>query len=302
MERNAPAAVRMQTLRKSWTGYGMSTAQLLQITNGGLAPLGERPLFVSRKRFEVRSEVHLHRHMVSDALTNVKGYGLAPHGFRKKLTARRLIPMDSKNIRRRNLLALKASVGTWVELAAAAGTSPKYFSQIVSEKTDADMGADVARRLEVAYNKPYGWMDRDHEALQEEASGVPVVGRVRAGAERHYLEYEYPVGHGDGRVGYASKDKNAYAVKVEGESMMPRIRPGEYVVAEPGKPYHPGDDVLVSTVTGLKMVKQFLYARDGSVTFDSVNTTYERIVLPATEIASIHFIAAICKTGTSDPD
>jgi hypothetical protein len=39
---------------------------------------------------------------------------------------------------------------------------------------------------------------------------------------------------------YPSRDPNAYALRVKGDSMRPRIKPGEFVLVEPNTPPQPG--------------------------------------------------------------
>jgi phage repressor protein C with HTH and peptisase S24 domain len=210
--------------------------------------------------------------------------------------------MDSKTIRKFNLLRLKKQVGTWPQVAEPAQTNWRYLSQIASNKISANLGDELARRLEEAHNKPHGWMDMPPSGIETDTGGVPIVGTVRAGPDRHYLELEYPTGHGDGRVGYNSKDESAYAVRVEGDSMSPRIRPGEYVVASPAAVVRPGDDVVISTVSGQKMVKQFLFEREGQITVDSINSTYERLTIRKSDVEAMHKIVAITASGTREAD
>ena len=59
----------------------------------------------------------------------------------------------------------------------------------------------------------------------------------------------------EGWVQIYSDDKDAYALKVKGDSMWPRIQSGEYVVVEPNTVVRSGDEVFVRTVEGKNMVK-----------------------------------------------
>ena len=77
--------------------------------------------------------------------------------------------MESKKIRLKNLQNLLTETGTAVALAKAAGTSPVYLSQILSQKTKAKIGDKLARKLEHATGKPKGWLDAIHNA--DEISG-----------------------------------------------------------------------------------------------------------------------------------
>lgn len=45
------------------------------------------------------------------------------------------------------------------KVAEKVGTDPAYLSQLVSDRTTANMGDNVARRIELAYNKSVGWID-----------------------------------------------------------------------------------------------------------------------------------------------
>ncbi|MGI9142687.1 MAG: S24 family peptidase [Fluviibacter sp.] len=126
---------------------------------------------------------------------------------------------------------------------------------------------------------------------------VPVVGHVKGGADGFLEELGYPVGEGDGHVEYPARDKNAYALRVRGDSMRPRIRPGEFVIIEPNHQAHPGDDVVVSTRDGRKLLKEFLYERNGDITLGSINLENGPLTLSRAEISAIHYVAAIVPAG-----
>lgn len=124
---------------------------------------------------------------------------------------------------------------------------------------------------------------------------IPVVGMASLGDDGFWAELEYAAGHGDGYLDFPSKDKNAYSIRCKGDSMLPRIRDGEYVVVEPNHEVEPGDEVLVRAKDGRVMVKTFLYQRQGRVHLISVNQEHAPIVIESTEIDRMHFVAAIVK-------
>jgi phage repressor protein C with HTH and peptisase S24 domain len=136
----------------------------------------------------------------------------------------------------------------------------------------------------------------------ERPEGTPVVGTAKLGPDGLFYELERPVGFGDGRVRYVSKDNNAYSVRVVGDSMAPRIRSGEFVVCEPGHTYRAGDDVLVFCNDGRKMVKEFLYQRGDVVVLESVNAAHGRITLRTDEIEKIHYVVAVTKDSSWEPE
>jgi len=141
------------------------------------------------------------------------------------------------------------------------------------------------------------------EFLKVVVGQVPVVGKAKLGMDGYFEEMNYPPGHGDGFLLIGSTDPNAYGLQVEGNSMHPRIKHREYVVIEPNHPYVSGDEVLVKTVSGSSMIKEFSYFRDGMYRFDSVNPTEKPIFLEPQEIELIHYVGGIVKSSrfiTSD--
>lgn len=127
--------------------------------------------------------------------------------------------------------------------------------------------------------------------------GIPVVGTAKLGDAGNFCELEYPVGHGDGRIDWPSRDPAAYALRCKGDSMKPRIRHGEFVIVEPNHPVNPGDEVLVKAKDGRVMVKQFGYQREGMIYLESVNEAHPRISVPVEDLDAFHYVAAIAKSA-----
>lgn len=126
---------------------------------------------------------------------------------------------------------------------------------------------------------------------------IPVVGTAQLGDNGHFVELEYPPGHGDGYIDLPTRDPNAYAVRCRGDSMSPRIQHGEYVVVEPGTEVKSGDEVLVKATDGRVMVKKFLYRRDGRVHLVSVNEAHPSIAIDESMVESMHYVAATAKSS-----
>jgi phage repressor protein C with HTH and peptisase S24 domain len=122
---------------------------------------------------------------------------------------------------------------------------------------------------------------------------VPIVGNAQLGDDGYWCELEYPVGHGDGYIKYAVRDKNAYALRCVGDSMKPRIRDGEFVIVEPSYAPQPGDDVMVKSVDGRVMVKTYLYTRDDRVHLMSINEAHPPQSFALHEIEKMHPVAGI---------
>lgn len=224
--------------------------------------------------------------------------------------------LDSKEIRRRNLRLLIAEQGTAAALAEKAQTSAAYISQILSPKTKAFVGDALARKLESATKKPHGWMDSLHYetagtgnkstrqsvveyTIEARAGGalVPVTGIVEHGPEGYLDETARSLSSDSACVEFSSKDREAYALRIRGNSMRPRIKGGEFVIIEPNIEAQSGDDVIVQRADGRRMVKELLYIRDGEIVLGSINNASRPITLSLEEIEAIHYIAAILTRG-----
>lgn len=131
---------------------------------------------------------------------------------------------------------------------------------------------------------------------------IPVVGHAKLGDNAQFYELEYPIGHGDGGVRWASRDSEAYALRCDGDSMRPRIKNGEYVVVEPNRAPVPGDEVVVRSDDGRVMVKEWLYTRDGVVSLGSVNESHPIVRIPQFEVQKMHYVAGIAKSELFNPN
>lgn len=82
-------------------------------------------------------------------------------------------------IRRENLLTAIELAGGAAKLAGAANVSAAYLSQIKNRAPESAtgkpkaMGDEVARRIEVAINRPTGWMDRAHDEVSGTTEEYP---------------------------------------------------------------------------------------------------------------------------------
>jgi len=131
---------------------------------------------------------------------------------------------------------------------------------------------------------------------------IPVRGMAQLGDNGHFVDVEYPVGHGDGYVFFPTKDPDAYALRCNGESMRPRVKHNEFVVVEPNTQIQNGDEVLVKSMDGRVMVKELAYVRDGIVHLSSVNERHGMLRIPQDQIERMHFVGGIVKRSAWRPD
>lgn len=100
----------------------------------------------------------------------------------------------------------------------------------------------------------------------------------------------------NGRLKLHSDDPNAFALKIKGDSMFPRLNSGEFVVIEPNIEPCSGDEVLVRTKDGCNMIKKLEYHRNCTYRFTCVNQEHPPITLDENQVDKIMFIAAIVKS------
>lgn len=131
---------------------------------------------------------------------------------------------------------------------------------------------------------------------------LAVVGMAQLGDNGFWADIEHAVGHGDGYIDWPTSDPDAYALECAGESMRPRIKPGEFVIVEPNHPIQPGEEVLVKSKDGRVMVKEFAYKAQGRYTLLSINESHGKITLHEDEIEKIHYVAGIAKRSMWRPD
>lgn len=96
-------------------------------------------------------------------------------------------------------------------------------------------------------------------------------------------------------IQWISRDTKVYALRCTGDSMMPRLRPGEYIIVEPSTEYGPGSEVLIKGIDGRVMLKQFLYQQESGITVYSINENQAPVRIPMTEIEQIDYVAGIAK-------
>lgn len=208
--------------------------------------------------------------------------------------------MDKYEIRRQRLILLKDTKcnGKAVNVARAIERDATYVTRMLypeGKKGKKRIADDMIDIIEKAFSLSRGWLDQpldsDHElgppsALRTYRS-LPIVGEVQGGDDGFLLELQYPVGHGEGYIEWPTRDPQAYALRVRGDSMHPRYRAGEFVIVEPSIEPQPGDDVVTSCKDGRKMLKQLNWIRDGEAQFLSINNHYQPITMQLTDIESI---------------
>lgn len=217
---------------------------------------------------------------------------------------------DVYEIRRANLRFIAKAL-TRTKMADIVETSVAQLNHIIGKNPIRNPGERLIRKWERKLKLGDGELDHDEFAIRSDwpliervghslsLKRIPVIGFAVATPDEdgYFDDMGFPPGAGETYLRWPTRDPNAYALRVKNDSMAPRIRPGELIVIEPGTNVNSGDDVLVKTRKGRKMVKQLLYQRGGEATLGSINSAHKTLTISIAEIESMHFIGAIVPRG-----
>jgi len=93
-------------------------------------------------------------------------------------------------------------------------------------------------------------------SLPMQRSVVPLLGFAQAGAGGFFDDAGFPAGQGWDLVELPARStETSYALKVQGDSMLPLYRNGDVLIVEPGAATRKGDRVVVKTNAGEVMAK-----------------------------------------------
>ena len=212
-----------------------------------------------------------------------------------------MVTLLAKNIRH-----LLAKTGTRpVKLARAAGVSPSTVSDWLSGTTKTMEGDNLIKVANFFGVMPADLIEMDLAAdgVAEPAprygstpmrfERVPVAGAARLGDDGFYDTMQDDLGGGGGFVLFPTRDRNAYALRIQGDSMRPRFKPGEYVVIDTTRAAEPGQEVVVKTIDGRMMVKVFDWRRLGLVQLSNVNEAHRPITLDESSIILMHRVVGL---------
>lgn len=217
-------------------------------------------------------------------------------------TLKRTAVLVGQNIRRLRkehgwtLEELSAAMGTGIDTGSLSRLErgEQGYSTITLEMASRALGvrpATLMEEPEASYDVPR------YLPAERGIQRVPVVGIAQLGDDGYWHEQEYPVGHGDGFVRYFSEDPNCYALRLKGDSMRPRIKPGEFVIVEPNTVPAAGDEVLVKVRDGRRMVKILQSRRGGQIELYSVNDAHRPLTLDEEDVEAVHYVAGIARAG-----
>ncbi|HUY68240.1 MAG TPA: LexA family transcriptional regulator [Alphaproteobacteria bacterium] len=95
---------------------------------------------------------------------------------------------------------------------------------------------------------------------------------------------------------YLAHVKDAYAILIEDNSMIPMYRPGQLLFVNPYKIPQPGGGVVVTDKKDTVQIREFVRATTKTVILRAYKPKPRDITLPLTSVAAIHTVAGTAET------
>lgn len=127
--------------------------------------------------------------------------------------------------------------------------------------------------------------DRPASSGSLRSRGVPLLGFAMAGAGGYFDDAGFPAGEGWEQVTLpASAGEGAYALQIQGDSMLPLYRDGDVLIVDPVAAVRRGDRVVVKTRGGEVTAKVLVRQTTRLVELMSVNPEHDNRVLDARDV------------------
>lgn len=116
-------------------------------------------------------------------------------------------------------------------------------------------------------------------------ASVPLLGFAQAGDGGYFDDGGYPAGHGWDLIDLpTARAGHTYALKVQGDSMLPLYRNGDTLIVDPETQIRTGDRVVVKTRQGEVLAKKLRRQTSGTVDLQSLNPDHPDRTFDAGEI------------------
>ncbi|NBX65882.1 MAG: helix-turn-helix transcriptional regulator [Proteobacteria bacterium] len=107
---------------------------------------------------------------------------------------------------------------------------------------------------------------------------IPLIGLAQAGRDGYFDDSGFPAGSGWDEVRFPdtqSIDDHAYALEIQGDSMLPLYRDGDVIVVSPTAQLRKGDRVVMKTKNGEVMAKELARKTAQKIELKSLNPAHE---------------------------
>jgi phage repressor protein C with HTH and peptisase S24 domain len=128
---------------------------------------------------------------------------------------------------------------------------------------------------------------------QVATNAIPVVNKVSAGYPTDFTDLSYPPQVADDYVGCPDvRDRDAFAARVNGDSMRPKYREGDIVIFSPALSPRNGDDCFVRFEDGQTTFKRIFYESgdngEAVLRLQPRNEKYRPQIVPSEKVAGLY--------------
>jgi len=185
--------------------------------------------------------------------------------------------------------------GTKAELALAGVASPSVPSCLsASVPSSSPINLDDAYLsgvLQELVDRSAGNIEQVFGASAE--SQVPVINRVSAGYPKDFTDLSYPPRVADEYVSCPGvRDRDAFAARVHGDSMIPKYREGDIVIFSPAAQPRDGDDCFVRFADGHTTFKRVFFEKTDAgaeaIRLQPRNEKYRPQVVPSEQVQGLY--------------
>ncbi|SDU13994.1 Phage repressor protein C, contains Cro/C1-type HTH and peptisase s24 domains [Pseudomonas pohangensis] len=231
---------------------------------------------------------------ITDRMTELlQARGVKPREVRRTLSnacgityeaVRQWFAGDTANIKNEHLMSIALAFRTSVDWLLT-GNGQRDFSTFKGSAAAEPLHEDAPRDT------------TGDEYFHRDDGLIPIFGTAKLEENGYFESVDFPATPENGFVRITSVDSGAYALKVIGDALQPRIRSGEFVLIEPNNPYiTAGEEVLVQVDDGSlakSMIKIFKDKQDGLFHFFCINGAHPPLTIDESSVIKMHLISAI---------
>ena len=178
--------------------------------------------------------------------------------------------------------------GTKAKLAKYLGVSPVYVTRWVNDEK-YNIPRDIIPKLEKYFSKNAGFFLGNNDEIQLKT--IPLIGIASCGVPN--LAYCDIIEHIPVPADLARD--GVYAVKADGDSMLPKIKHGDTIICDKNKECLNGNIVHYTTIDGESGLKKY-QEKNGIVTLYPLNTDkYAPIIVPVQDLKCARAIRVIAE-------
>lgn len=203
------------------------------------------------------------------------------------------LPKMSSEIRLRNIQRLLKSrfENSQADFARAVGKSPAQVWQFMAGRRP--IGEKLAHDIESALALSPGALSRPEKSNivpVVTTASVPIIGSLTGETNNGRIKMLTITRSDAGAIAWPDMAENLIAYQLADDTLRPRYRAGEYLIAAAGRAPVPGDEILIVVSSELVACVGFLYSRAGRFEIASITDSTPLESIPAPDPASIFVI------------